>query len=286
MIALTRRRVGRLGLTAAVTLLVLVATPGLALAHPLGNFTINHYAGLRVRPDAVLLDVVIDEAEIPAFQVVQSIDVDGDGEASDAEAAAGRVQGCGTLVPDLRLTVGGAAAPPRLWAAGIDFPPGVAGVPTMRLVCEFEAVPAAAITSSTPISFADRSYPARIGWREIVVQGDGTTIEGDSVARTSVSGRLTSYPKDLIATPLAVASVTLTAHPGGPALPAFVAPEAVAVPDAAPPAAAAPTAGASAAAAAQPVGVTQPEALPAPTSAPAAAAVPGGVGSDVPDIFR
>src|SRR3954453_2705685 len=248
MIALTRRRVGRLGLPAAVTLLVLGATPGLALAHPLGNFTINHYAGLRISPDAVLLDVVIDEAEIPAFQVVQTIDGDGDGEVSDAEAAAGRVQGCGTLVPDLRLTVGGGPAPLRLWAAGIDFPRGVAGVPTMRLVCEFEAVPASAITSGTTISFADRSYPARIGWREIVVQGDGTTIEGDSVARTSVSGRLTSYPKDLIATPLAVASGTLTAKPGGPALPAFVAPEAVAVPGAPALPAAEPTAGESVAA--------------------------------------
>ena len=55
-------------LVAAVVLLPLAATA--ALAHPLGNFTINHYAGIRVEPDRVLLDVVIDQAEIPTFQAV------------------------------------------------------------------------------------------------------------------------------------------------------------------------------------------------------------------------
>ena len=35
--------------------------PAAVAAHPLGNFTINHYAGLRVASDRVELDVVIDE---------------------------------------------------------------------------------------------------------------------------------------------------------------------------------------------------------------------------------
>ena len=46
--------------------------PAVVLAHPLGNFTINHYAGLRIEPDRVTLDVVIDQAEIPAFQARQA----------------------------------------------------------------------------------------------------------------------------------------------------------------------------------------------------------------------
>ena len=48
--------------------------PTLVAAHPLGNFTINHYAGLWIEPDAVLLDVVIDQAEIPAFEARQVLD--------------------------------------------------------------------------------------------------------------------------------------------------------------------------------------------------------------------
>ena len=47
--------------------------PAIVLAHPLGNFTINHYAGLRVEPDARHSSiVVIDQAEIPAFQARQA----------------------------------------------------------------------------------------------------------------------------------------------------------------------------------------------------------------------
>ena len=60
-----------------------------ALAHPLGNFTINHYAGIRVEPSRVLLDVVIDEAEIPTFQATPGFDLDGDGTLSAAELGGG-----------------------------------------------------------------------------------------------------------------------------------------------------------------------------------------------------
>ncbi len=67
----------------AVCLTVFLGVPALAAAHPLGNFTINHYAGIRIEPDRILLDVVIDQAEIPAFQARLAFDADGDGELSD-----------------------------------------------------------------------------------------------------------------------------------------------------------------------------------------------------------
>ena len=72
-----RRRSRRRGLVLALVV------PAVALAHPLGNFTINHYAGIRVEPDRSLLDVVIDQAEIPTFQARLGFDTDGDGEVSD-----------------------------------------------------------------------------------------------------------------------------------------------------------------------------------------------------------
>ena len=86
---------------------LLVILPAVALAHPLGNFTVNHYAGIRVEPDRVVLDVVIDEAEIPTFQARLSIDTNGDGVISDAEAEVERLAACPRLVPDLHLTAGG-----------------------------------------------------------------------------------------------------------------------------------------------------------------------------------
>jgi hypothetical protein len=49
-----------------------------ASAHPLGNFTINVYGGVIVQTDAVVIDYVVDMAEIPAFRERRIIDTDQD----------------------------------------------------------------------------------------------------------------------------------------------------------------------------------------------------------------
>ena len=50
----------------------LVAGP--ARAHPLGNFTINTYSGLRIEPGRLQIDYVVDMAEIPAFRARRAIE--------------------------------------------------------------------------------------------------------------------------------------------------------------------------------------------------------------------
>src|SRR5688572_20624951 len=119
------RRIAR---AVALAFLAAFLLPALAVAHPLGNFTINHYAGLRIEPDRVLLDVVIDQAQIPAFQARQALDTTEDGEVSDAELEAGRVSSCTALAEDLDLSVGGAGVQPSLTAAGLELRPGVGGL--------------------------------------------------------------------------------------------------------------------------------------------------------------
>ena len=148
--------------------------PALAAAHPLGNFTINHYAGIRVEPDRILLDVVIDQAEIPTFQARLDFDTDGDGEVSDEETDAGRGDGMrrAPAVADAhrRRRARGLSA---LTEAGLTFPPGVGGLSTMRMVCGFSATLAAPLAAGARVAFADGSFSDRIGWREIVVEGSG-----------------------------------------------------------------------------------------------------------------
>ncbi len=175
--------------------------PAVALAHPLGNFTINHYAGVRIEPDQVLLDVVVDQAEIPTFQARLAFDTDEDGEVSDDEADAGRVAECETLAPSLELVVDGVRPALTLTHAGLTFPPGVGGLSTMRLVCEYRADLAAPIAAATDLTFADTSFPDRLGWREIVTTGSGVTVaatEG-TLRETTTSDRLTTYPTDQLA---------------------------------------------------------------------------------------
>ena len=180
-------------------------------------------------PDRVSLDVVIDRAEIPAFQEQQRLDTDGDGTLSSSELAGQAATGCRSLASDLRLEVGGAAVTPSLTAAGLSLPPGAGGLPTMRLVCEYEAVLVSPVRASTSVTFEDRSFSERIGWREIVVLGDRLAVGGAGAAQPragGVSSRLTTYPKDLLTQPLDVRSVATTVSPGGVALPAWTAPDA------------------------------------------------------------
>ena len=236
--------------------------PAAVIAHPLGNFTINHFAGITVGRDQVLLDVVIDMAEIPTFQERLKIDTDGDGDVSEEEAAAAAPAECAAEASALRLAVGG--SPIFVGSAGraaISFPLGLGGLSTMRIECGYAAALTAALSGPTTIAFSDTSFTDRIGWREVVASGDGVTIEADGLPATSPSKRLTSYPADMISQPLDIRSATIVATPKA-------APIGTAAPADAGPAATAPAAEAAAA------GIG------------AVGAVPGGVGGELPAIFQ
>ena len=92
----------RLTRSAALALALLALVPALALAHPLGNFTINHFAALRGGDGKVAVDVVIDRAEIPAFQERQVLDTDADGTVSPAEQEQARTTACPKLATTWR----------------------------------------------------------------------------------------------------------------------------------------------------------------------------------------
>ena len=265
-----RRRI-----VAALVAIGALGFPAVAAAHPLGNFTINHYAALRVGPSEIRLDVVVDLAEIPAFQERIRIDANGDGDVSQAEADAARETECTALAASLDLRTDGVRADLSLVASGLTFPAGAGGVPTMRTVCEFVARFDQNVASGTVVSFADTSNVERIGWREIIVLGDGVSIDAapDNPPPASIdqSARLTAYPKDLLTQPLNVHSVTFLVAAGGSPLPTFTAPDAQ------------PLAGASPTTSPGESGVAT---TAAPTATPGPAAVPGGVSGDIPDLFR
>jgi ABC-type nickel/cobalt efflux system permease component RcnA len=207
----------------ATLLIPLGSGPG--AAHPLGNFTINHYTGIRVSPDSVLVDRVIDRAEIPTFQARAAMDVDGDGAVSDAEATDWREAACASDSEQLHIAAGAAPLALRVDASALGFPMGQ-GALTTRLVCRYSVpLPAAVTTAAMTFRVEDRADETRIGWREIVVSGDATTIrDGDALA-ASVSARLTSYPSDLLATPADQRVATWSAVVGGPSLPPLETPE-------------------------------------------------------------
>jgi ABC-type nickel/cobalt efflux system permease component RcnA len=254
-----RRPRPRLALLAG--LLLALAVPAAALAHPLGNFTINHYSGIRVSPERIVVDQVFDLAEIPALQALQPTGGDF-GPAGPTAFAAGE---CRDLVSGVTLTVDGARLDLVLSAAGASLPPGQGGLPTLRLVCTYVATVPAAATTPVAITFHDGTYAERIGWREIAVEGDGVTVSGADATSQDISARLTHYPTDLLAQPLDRSEVSFNVAPGGPRLLPLV------VADAMPLATAASISMTSTADLLLPAGGA------VPASASASASVPGGV---------
>lgn len=94
-----------------------VATPLLVLsgltsvptaqAHPLGNFSVNHYDGLRLSHDGIEDTADVDSAEIPTAQNEEATDTDHDGTIAPAEAADRAADRCARLAGRTRVSVDG-----------------------------------------------------------------------------------------------------------------------------------------------------------------------------------
>jgi nickel/cobalt exporter len=197
-----------------IVVLGVLAAPALALAHPLGNFTINTAAGLVVGVDEVIVDYAVDMAEIPTLQEQRRLDPDGDGSASRQELGSYRAAACEDLRTRLRLRIDGTLAPLTLRSSEVSLPVGQAGLSTLRLRCVFGAAIHQAPVHD--LAFEDRTYAERLGWREVTAVGDGATIVRSDVPSESSSDRLRSYPTGVA--PSHVRTATLVFRPGGAAL--------------------------------------------------------------------
>ena len=209
------RRLPALGAVATAVLAVAVLVPAApASAHPLGNFTVNEYSGLRVQPDRVLLDLVVDMAEIPTFQSRGDYDTNADGRTDPAEATAYGSRVCAQQSGRLKLQVDGEPAAVQVVSTALRFPPGQGGLVTLRLTCNLEAKNGP-LHGERRLDFRNANFTDRVGWHEITAVGDGTTLVTSTVPRDSVSRVLTAYPNDLLRSPLNQRIASLRVRPGG-----------------------------------------------------------------------
>jgi len=200
----------RLVFGAGLALAAIVALAPAAAAHPLGNFTINVYAGLVVHPDEVTVDYVVDMAEIPTFQERSRIDANNDGTLAPAELAGYAAATCRQLTAALST---GQRSVIALRATSVRFLPGAAGLPTQRLECRLGI----GIGSARTLQWSDHNFAGRAGWHEVTAIGDRTTLVASDVPTTSASARLTAYPRDLLRSPLNQRTASLRWRLGGPA---------------------------------------------------------------------
>ena len=180
-------------------------------AHPLGNFTINHYAGLQVAPDQVGIDYVLDMAEIPAFQEINQLDTNHNHQPEAAETVNYPSEKCHEVNSNLELRINQQPLSLSLLRSSVEFPPGVGGLSTLRLSCTFRGA-MASVGANQLIEFEDKFYPKRLGWREITVVADGIPIQG-TFKSSSITNRLKDYPNDLLSSPLNQRQIAFELNP-------------------------------------------------------------------------
>jgi len=213
---MTGKRRARL-LAPFLVLLALLATAGVAAAHPLGNFTISRYSAVTLGAETAEVLYIVDMAEIPTFQTRQAMDSDADGTISAAEEAAYLAAEVPALAANLRLTAGGVALPLTPVAHTLTFPPGQGDLPTLRLEVQLSAALPAG-DAALDIAYEDGNFADRIGWREIVINAGSGALLSASVPAADVSHQLRDYPADLLQAPLAVSRATARFAPTGAAL--------------------------------------------------------------------
>jgi len=221
---LAPRLIAALGVILAILAVALVAHPSPAAAHPLGNFTINHYDRIDVSESGIEVFSVLDMAEIPTFRERQQIDVNGDAVVDGAEAATYATSKAEEVRGNLTLTVNDEKAQLRETAHELTFPPGQGGLSLLRLTATYRATLPDGWRNSPPkVEFADTNYSDRLGWREIVVlPGAGVQLDGSTVPAEDATAELTMYPLNSLSSPLDIRSASFSFEPGAGIAPAPV----------------------------------------------------------------
>src|SRR5918993_1829123 len=187
--------------------------PREAQAHPLGNFTINHYSRLEFAEETARITYVLDFAEIPTLQQKARLDANGDGELSGKESNAYLDAEMPSLVEGIRLRAGHEVLPLEVLDRSAEYRPGQGGLPTLRVEAH--------LLADLPkdwrgeAHYADQTYENRLGWREIVVRdGPEVAIRDSTVPAKSVSNELRSYPRNMLSSPPDIREATFTLVPG------------------------------------------------------------------------
>jgi len=184
-------------LLVGIALLAATLTPTMVGAHPMGNFSINQFAHLEVRANAVRVRYRVDMAEIPAFQEMQKHRLT---DTSDnAAISAYKQRRIPELMKGLTLSVNDRPLTLKPRDVSVTFPPGAAALPTLRINALFEA---RMEETNGLLTYEDHNYQNRLGWKEIVANGaSGVAVLESNVPQKSRSKGLVDYDQDLLNVP-------------------------------------------------------------------------------------
>lgn len=175
-----------------------------ALAHPMGNFSINHYSKIEVGENTIRLRYIIDMAEIPTFGERIDMDTNGDKDISPDEQSTYLSRKVLELKKGLTLELNDKPLELKVDSKNMVFPPGAGGLPTTKITVEYVAnIKKGKLLDINKVSYRDDNYLGRTGWKEIIVLGkEGETyIVTSSAPSQDISNELSSYPQDAISSP-------------------------------------------------------------------------------------
>src|SRR5207248_1662769 len=169
-----------------------------AFAHPMGNFSINHYSRISAGADGIHLRYVLDFAEIPTYQEMQRTGLVAD--SADAGTKKYLIQEAETLRHRLVLWLNGNALPLRLESQRISFLAGAGGLPTMKVAFTYRSSWPATLPIHSQIEYADTNFPGRAGWKELVCDAQSAELTSSGCGPER-SNELSNYVSDLLNSP-------------------------------------------------------------------------------------
>lgn len=163
--------------------LALLFLAGLLTAHPMGNFSVSHYSRIQTSPHGASIRYVLDLAEIPAFELLQSWKADASTPQAELDRRA--AEQTREWARHLKISVAGRDVPVSFDRASAVLDKGAGGMPILRVVADLHVA-----AQPGALSYEDGNYPDRAGWKEIVI-GSGPDR----------SKELTAYPQDPLLAP-------------------------------------------------------------------------------------
>jgi len=182
-------------------LAVTLAAPG-THAHPMGNVSVSHYAGIELRPEGVLVKFLLDFAEIPSVRELERVDPDADEQVTPEERADYLDERTAEVLRRLSLEVNGSAVPLRSEWSRVVFPPGEGGLSTVRIAWELHGDWEGPLPDRNFLKWNDSNHSGAPGWKEIRISAfDGWNVGSTSLRDNPSSGELSDYPEEYLYNP-------------------------------------------------------------------------------------
>ena len=164
-----------------------------AAAHPMGNFSINHYARFEAQKSELKLRYALDFAEIPAADQMAKLDANGDDKVSASEKTAYLNSAVPQFLRALSLQIDGNAVDLTARKSDLEVLPGAGGLPT--LLVKIDAAVTLPAGEKSSVIYDDSNFAGRTGWKEILAVADKTrSIFGSDVGTIDQSRELTIFP--------------------------------------------------------------------------------------------